>query len=166
MRTVALLLLLPLLGCLAIPMEPQPDVEACADAKADGARARQPPPIPEGATCAALRKHLVVGVFPGLYQYMLDDDIGEAAHEARDYYPPKGLNWPARMGMSGVLALGIAGWNTVTFGVPTAFMWLGEPFLPWSANSLPCYPSALGFCKIERWTPVAARQSSGRDSVR
>jgi hypothetical protein len=99
-------------------------------------------------------------VFPSLYQYLRDDDIGLPADEPPDFFPPRGYPWPARLGLSGVLALSIAGWNTVTLGVPTAVMWIAEPFSPWSSNSVPCYPTALGFCKVERWTEVAAGDDS------
>jgi hypothetical protein len=163
-RPFLLVITLPLLiACMAIPVERRPDETACVHPEEEDTRVgggatsplRDPPPLPEGTRCAALRKHLIVGAFPALYQYVRDDDVGEPADKPRDFYPPKGLNWAARIGLSGVMALGIAGWNTVTLGVPTAFMWLGEPFFPWSSNSTPCYPTAVGFCKVERWTVSA-----------
>ena len=162
-HAVALLLFL-LPACVAVPVGPLPEVADCAvqgggggdAAKLPQASPRESPPLPSEAGCAALRPHLVVGAFPSLYQYLRDDDIGLPADEPPEFFPPKGYSWPARLGLSGVLALSIAGWNTVTLGLPTAVMWIAEPSSPWSSNSIPCYPTALGFCKVERWTAVTA----------
>jgi hypothetical protein len=102
-------------------------------------------------TCS--RKHLVVGLFPGVGEvHKLGMNIdGEPATKNH------------RRAETVYLPIMFSAYNVLALGLPTVFSWVSEPVQPWETgrkdpidpetgrrNWIGCIPSLVGFCKTRR----------------